>query len=82
MIILSNFLITSRLLIKLNNEKNSLKYHQKINDNHNFLYFIARNPLELDPSVATRQVLGPVKLNDEVLARFKDDGWYYRGKTK
>lgn len=43
------------------------------------IFSIARNPLEMDPSVATRKVLGMVKLNDEVLARFKDDGWYYRG---
>ena len=39
--------------------------------------YISRAPLHEDPAVLLQRL--PMKVNQEVLARFKDEGWYYRG---
>ncbi|XP_046854173.1 von Willebrand factor A domain-containing protein 3B-like isoform X2 [Xenia sp. Carnegie-2017] len=40
---------------------------------------ISRAPLEKDPAVAKRRVPLTLQKGEEVLARWSDDGWYYRG---
>lgn len=35
----------------------------------------------MDPAVETREVPKQIKEGDEVLARWADEGWYYRGMT-
>ena len=37
-------------------------------------------PLEEDPAVENRPVPTRLRSGEEVLARWSDDGWYYRGK--
>jgi len=41
-------------------------------------FFSARNPLDMEPSVETKPLPSVVNVNEEVLSRFTDDGWYYR----
>ena len=42
--------------------------------------FLARQPSEADPAVTAQDLPRPIKEGEEVLARWSDDGWYYRGK--
>ena len=42
-------------------------------------YFAARVPLDEDPAVDKRPVPTRLQCGEEVLARWPDDGWYYRG---
>lgn len=44
-----------------------------------FSLWIARNPPDEDPAVVVQKIPAVLKVNQEILARFKDDGWYYRG---
>jgi len=41
--------------------------------------FLARLPPEEDPAVEIGHVPKSVEVGDEVLARWSDEGWYYRG---
>lgn len=41
--------------------------------------YLSRAPLHEDPAVVVKNLPNHVKVNQEVLARFKDEGWYYRG---
>ena len=43
--------------------------------------FSARLPPDQDPAVETRPVPKKVEVGEEVLARWSDDGWYYRGEV-
>ena len=40
----------------------------------------ARKPPEEDPAVVAQDLPRPISEGEEVLARWSDDGWYYRGK--
>ena len=49
----------------------------------NFFYpLLARLPPDEDPAVETGRVRRPVQVGEEVLARWSDEGWYYRGNTR
>ena len=41
--------------------------------------FTARQPSEVDPAVVVQDLPRPISEGEEVLARWSDDGWYYRG---
>lgn len=43
--------------------------------------FSARLPPDEDPAVESGRVMRPVEVGEEVLARWSDEGWYYRGNT-
>lgn len=43
---------------------------------------LSRNPPDEDPAVVVQKIPAVLKVNQEILARFKDDGWYYRGTIK
>ena len=47
-----------------------------------FHLIIARAPLDEDPAVENRPAPASLHNGEEVLARWSDDGWYYRGKRK
>ena len=40
---------------------------------------VARKPPEEDPAVVAQDLPSPISVGEEVLARWSDDGWYYRG---
>ena len=42
---------------------------------------MSRNPPETDPAIQMLPVPQLVNVGDEVLAKFTDDGWYYRGES-
>ncbi|XP_066919600.1 von Willebrand factor A domain-containing protein 3B-like [Clytia hemisphaerica] len=44
--------------------------------------FVSRAPLDMEPAVGTKKLPSVVQLNEEVLSRFLDDGWFYRGIVK
>lgn len=44
------------------------------------LIFAARKPPEEDPAVTAQDIPQPINEGEEVLARWSDDGWYYRGE--
>lgn len=46
---------------------------------HFLLFFSARLPPDEDPAVESGRVMKPVEVGEEVLARWSDEGWYYRG---
>ena len=43
------------------------------------IFFTARQPSEVDPAVVAQDLPRPIAEGEEVLARWSDDGWYYRG---
>lgn len=43
---------------------------------------ISRLPPDEDPAVETGRVRRPVQVGEEVLARWSDEGWYYRGTIR
>ncbi|KAK3738170.1 hypothetical protein QZH41_019678, partial [Actinostola sp. cb2023] len=43
---------------------------------------ISRLPLDVDPAIETRHVPKQITEGDEVLARWADEGWYYRGTVR
>ena len=43
--------------------------------------FSARLPPDEDPAVESGRVMRSVEVGEEVLARWSDEGWYYRGNT-
>lgn len=47
-----------------------------------FTLLLARLPPDEDPAVETGRVRRPVQVGEEVLARWSDEGWYYRGNTR
>ncbi len=52
---------------------------QSMFHNKTFYLIIARKPPEEDPAVIAQDLPRPIKEGEEVLARWSDDGWYYRG---
>ena len=46
---------------------------------HVSVLLVARLPPEQDPAVELGRVPGPIEVGEEVLARWSDEGWYYRG---
>lgn len=44
--------------------------------------YVSRSPLLSDPAVESKRLPSVVQVNEEVLSRFMDDGWYYRGIVK
>jgi len=43
---------------------------------------LSRQPSEVDPAVVVQDLPRPISEGEEVLARWSDDGWYYRGTIK
>ena len=46
---------------------------------HFFHFILARLPPDEDPAVESGRVMRPIQVGEEVLARWSDEGWYYRG---